>query len=355
MSGSVETASPIKSAFPFSEASPNSMGLFYGSSWADEMDELDELSPAKAPEPTSGTEEAESKMRDLSVSERTPLSAERKEFKSSRFGRQDSFSPRRLDFKSDRGQSSARDYPTRDYRSSREYPSTRDSYAPRREDAATPLPTSAPFVAFANHLHPNATEEDITAFFKEDIKSAVSVKLAWERETNSPRGFCYVEFNDLEDLKTGLSMAGRNLLGKPIRIVVADTDRTPMAKPSSDAMPADSGSMKGKAIRQDAPSVQPPPRFDRPKYTDNRDFGYKSNNRNSYTSPMGSTWNVQKRRENPPAPSSYYRRSSDAPVRVNSNSAQAKKTFRPVDEAPKRMPVQNAGGNMFAALQDDYE
>ncbi|KIY44083.1 hypothetical protein FISHEDRAFT_52356, partial [Fistulina hepatica ATCC 64428] len=82
-----------------------------------------------------------------------------------------------------------------------------------------PLPTNPPFTAFVGNLSFDLTEMDLEDFFK-PLKTK-SVKIITDRESK-PKGFGYVEFEDVEALKEALSKTGSNLAGRTVRIGVAE-------------------------------------------------------------------------------------------------------------------------------------
>ncbi|ETW82934.1 hypothetical protein HETIRDRAFT_238319, partial [Heterobasidion irregulare TC 32-1] len=105
-------------------------------------------------------------------------------------------------------------------------PGRRDDYmsnrgirqmGPPREDL--PLPTQPPYTAFIGNLAFDLTEADLESFF--GTLKVKSVKVIKDREER-PKGFGYIEFEDLEDLKDALARSGSALSGRTIRVSVAE-------------------------------------------------------------------------------------------------------------------------------------
>jgi len=92
-----------------------------------------------------------------------------------------------------------------------------DRSGPPREDL--PLPTEPPYTAFVGNLVFDLTELDLEEFFGAD--KTKSVKIIRDRE-DKPKGFGYVEFNDLDSLKDALAKTGSSLAGRTIRVSVAE-------------------------------------------------------------------------------------------------------------------------------------
>ncbi|OSC99945.1 RNA-binding domain-containing protein [Trametes coccinea BRFM310] len=94
--------------------------------------------------------------------------------------------------------------------------SSRPDRGPPREDL--PLPTEPPFTAFVGNLTFDITESELEEFFGGKTKS---VKIIKDRE-DKPKGFGYVEFNDLDGLKEALTKTGTPLAGRAVRVSVAE-------------------------------------------------------------------------------------------------------------------------------------
>jgi len=90
-----------------------------------------------------------------------------------------------------------------------------------REDL--PLPTRPPYTAFIGNLAFDVVEDDVAAHFGE--MKLNSVKIIKDRD-DKPKGFGYVEFQSLDDLKTAISMSGTSLTGRTIRVSVAEPPKS---------------------------------------------------------------------------------------------------------------------------------
>jgi translation initiation factor 4B len=102
-----------------------------------------------------------------------------------------------------------------------------------------PIPDEAPFTAYTGNLSFETTEADLTDFFSsigcEQVRSLsrclrrliarqiTSVRLVMDRDTGKFKGFAYVEFGLLDDLKKALSQTGNSIGGRPIRVSVAES------------------------------------------------------------------------------------------------------------------------------------
>ncbi|KAJ3557950.1 hypothetical protein NP233_g11609 [Leucocoprinus birnbaumii] len=103
------------------------------------------------------------------------------------------------------------------------HPSRRDDFLSSRSDRAVPvrddvpLPTQPPYTAFVGNLAFDLVESDLEGFFQ----GVKSVKIIKDRE-DKPKGFGYVEFDDLDGLKAALTNSGQVLAGRTIRVSVAE-------------------------------------------------------------------------------------------------------------------------------------
>lgn len=105
---------------------------------------------------------------------------------------------------------------------------------PRREERErrpAPLPNEAPFIAFVGNLSYTTSEGHLEQFFGEYCKIR-SIRLIYERGTDKPLGYGYVEFEDVESLKYALSKNGDVLLERTVRVDVAD-NKPDRSRPSN--------------------------------------------------------------------------------------------------------------------------
>lgn len=93
----------------------------------------------------------------------------------------------------------------------------RTSFAPRPEVS---LPTQPPFTAHIGNLSFEATSTDVSELFADC--SVTNVRIVEDKLTRSPKGFGYVEFANLEGLKTALNFSGTSLHGRAIRVSIAE-------------------------------------------------------------------------------------------------------------------------------------
>ncbi|EPY52939.1 transaltion initiation factor [Schizosaccharomyces cryophilus OY26] len=99
---------------------------------------------------------------------------------------------------------------------------------------AVPIPTEPPFTAYVGNLSFDLTEADIADFFGEGV---TSVRLVTDPMTERSRGFGYVEFETADLLSSAMALSGENLMGRAIRITVAEPRRA--AAPRDDRTSGD--------------------------------------------------------------------------------------------------------------------
>lgn len=88
-----------------------------------------------------------------------------------------------------------------------------------------PMPDRPPYTAHIGNLSFEATDSEIGEFFAGSGASVKGVRLVRDRENDRPRGFGYVEFNDVESLKKALPLSGSPLAGREIRVTVAEAPK----------------------------------------------------------------------------------------------------------------------------------
>ncbi|GAA5877653.1 hypothetical protein JCM8547_007130 [Rhodosporidiobolus lusitaniae] len=93
----------------------------------------------------------------------------------------------------------------------------------RPQRAEVPIPTAPPYTCFVGNLSFETSQDDIAHFF--DGLGVKSVRLV-DGQDGKPRGFGYVEFNTVDDLKNALTATGSELGGRQVRISVAEAQQS---------------------------------------------------------------------------------------------------------------------------------
>lgn len=94
-----------------------------------------------------------------------------------------------------------------------------------------PLPTQPPFTAFVVNLSFDSTEGDVRMFF--EPMNPVSVRLV-NGPDGRPRGYGYVEFETLDELKDALTYTGKPLANRNVRVSVAEPSSRTMRSAIAD-------------------------------------------------------------------------------------------------------------------------
>ncbi|MCJ1311203.1 hypothetical protein MMC25_004874 [Agyrium rufum] len=86
-----------------------------------------------------------------------------------------------------------------------------------------PMPTAPPYTVHIGNMPFDATEGDVQDFFAQcEVKS---VRIVEDKQDRKPKGFAYVEFGSLEGLKKALALGGAQLMGRNVRISVAEAQK----------------------------------------------------------------------------------------------------------------------------------
>lgn len=94
-----------------------------------------------------------------------------------------------------------------------------DNQQPRKK----PFPTDPPFIAFVGNLPQGVVQGDVIQIFSKQVVK--NVRLVKDKETDQFKGFCYVEFDTLQDLEEAVNLDGRIVLDnnpQPLRIDIAE-------------------------------------------------------------------------------------------------------------------------------------
>ncbi|XP_046963848.1 eukaryotic translation initiation factor 4H-like isoform X3 [Vanessa cardui] len=101
----------------------------------------------------------------------------------------------------------------------------RDYGGGRRTVGGRQLPTEPPYKAYVGNLPSGIIQGDMNRIFPD--LAIKNVRLVMDKETDKFKGFCYVEFEYLEDLVKAIEMNGSlNVDGKFVKIDVAEDKRS---------------------------------------------------------------------------------------------------------------------------------
>ncbi|CAH2051915.1 unnamed protein product, partial [Iphiclides podalirius] len=101
----------------------------------------------------------------------------------------------------------------------------RDFGGGRRTLGGRPLPSEPPYKAYVGNLPSGIIQGDINRIFPD--LAIKNVRLVMDKETDKFKGFCYVEFEYLDDLVKAIEMNGvLNVDGNFVKIDVAEEKRS---------------------------------------------------------------------------------------------------------------------------------
>ena len=80
---------------------------------------------------------------------------------------------------------------------------------------------------FIGNLAYEMSDADLNSLFK-DIKNVIDVRVAIDRRTGQPRGFCHAEFLDVESAKEAAEyLAGKKIYGRELRVDFSQMNSRP--------------------------------------------------------------------------------------------------------------------------------
>ncbi|XP_001648292.2 eukaryotic translation initiation factor 4H isoform X4 [Aedes aegypti] len=91
------------------------------------------------------------------------------------------------------------------------------------ERARRPLPTEPPYIAYVGNLPQGVVQGDLNKIFQD--YTVKNIRLVKDKETDVFKGFCYVEFGTLDELKQALDLDGVIMLNDSfaaLRIDIAE-------------------------------------------------------------------------------------------------------------------------------------
>jgi len=220
-------------------------------------------------------------------------------------------------------------------------------HAPPREDV--PLPSQPPYTAFVGNLAFDLTEAELGQFFTGS--NTKSVKIIRDKD-DKPKGFGYVEFEELEGLKDALSKSGSNFSGRVIRVSVAE----PPKERSGFGGQADDNAKFDNPWRRDGPLPDLPASREQSR---RRFEGPSSERQQSTTSDGPDDWRSSRPQRAPEPELPAFKRKGSGFLNTENNTSTADKEeawtmgskFKPstnvsAEEAPSKFGSTRAKGDM---------
>lgn len=130
----------------------------------------------------------------------------------------------------------------------------RQSYPPRDE---LPLPDKPPYTAFVGNLAFDVMDSDIEQFFAP--ANVISVRIVSGHD-GKPKGFGYIEFQTLDDLKNALNRSGSQMVNRTVRVSVAEPPKSAFGGGGDRMMMQDSKADDASQWRRSAPLPPSEPR-----------------------------------------------------------------------------------------------